>query len=214
MANEEILTQQSFRRGIVWLVDRDKHLADVIARYGPPPFWVHASGFPGLVLAVLAQQVSLESADAAYRRLLDELGSIEPGPFAALNDTTLKAIGFSRQKASYVRGLASDLIKGRLDLAALTSMDDESARSRLIQIRGVGPWTADAYLLFSLRRRDAWPPGDLALARAIQDLRGLDETPTPDAADRMAEGWRPWRAVAARILWHQYLSLRGRSAAI
>lgn len=183
-------------------------------RWGKPPFWTHAPGFPGLVLAVLSQQVSLESAQAAFTRLENRIGSVEPEEFLTLDDGTLKSIGFSRQKASYVRGMAREILGGELALETLESMGDDQVRKRLMEVRGIGAWTADTYLLFALRRADAWPSGDLALAKAIQELGGLDAMPGWDEVDRIAERWKPWRAVAARILWHAYLNQRGRIASI
>jgi DNA-3-methyladenine glycosylase II len=210
--NIKILTEETFHQAINGLSMRDAVLADVVSRWGHPPFWTHAPGFPGIVLAILAQQVSLESARAAFIKLEKAIGSVDPEAFLSLENDTLRAIGFSRQKASYVRRLAHGIISGEFDLAALASMDNDDARNRLMAIRGIGAWTADTYLLFSLRRTDAWPSGDLALAKAIQDLRGVATTPCPEEVDRIADYWKPWRAVAARILWHHYLCARGRTA--
>ncbi len=162
------------------------------------------------MLAILSQQVSLESAEAAFSKLQRQLEKVTPERFLALDDGTLRAIGFSRQKAGYVRGLAEAIVGGTLDLDEIGRMNDEAARQALIAIRGIGPWTADTYLLFALRRPDAWPSGDLALAQAIRDLRELPSLPSYPEVDDIAESWRPWRAVAARILWHFYLSERGR----
>jgi len=191
---------------------QDPDLAQAVSRWGKPPFWTHAPGFPGIVLAILSQQVSLESAQAAYTKLENAIGSINPEEFLSLDDCALRAIGFSRQKASYVRGLAQEISASEFDLDDLEAMDNELARKRLIEVRGIGPWTADTYLLFALRRSDAWPSGDLALEKAIQELKGLATIPGSEDADRIAEQWRPWRAVAARILWHHYLCERGRIA--
>jgi len=191
---------------------QDPDLAQAVSRWGKPPFWTHAPGFAGIVLAILSQQVSLESAQAAYTKLENAIGSINPEEFLSLDDSALRAIGFSRQKASYVRGLAQEISASEFDLDDLEAMDNELARKRLIEVRGIGPWTADTYLLFALRRSDAWPSGDLALEKAIQELKGLATIPGSEDADRIAEQWRPWRAVAARILWHHYLCERGRIA--
>lgn len=175
-----------------------------------PPFWTHPSGFPGIVICILGQQVSVESADAAFARLAQAVSSVRPEAFLSLDDHTLKALGFSRQKTSYVRDIAGGILAGETDLGALESLDNDRARSRLVALRGVGPWTAEAYLLFALRRADAWPTGDLALLRAIQELKGLPATPSAKEGDAIAEAWKPWRGVAARMLWYQYLSSRGR----
>jgi DNA-3-methyladenine glycosylase II len=210
--NIKTLTEETYRRSVTELSMKDSALADVVSRWGCPPFWTHAPGFPGIVLAILAQQVSLESAHAAFTKLQNSISSVDPEEFLSLENNTLRAIGFSRQKASYVRRLAHGIMAGEFDLAALASMDNHEARKRLMALQGIGAWTADTYLLFSLRRTDAWPSGDLALAKAIQELRGLAMTPCPEEADRMADYWKPWRAVAARILWHHYLCTRGRTA--
>lgn len=206
------LTSSTYRRGLSRLARGDPGLARTLSNWGDPPLWTHPRGFPGIVIAILGQQVSIESADAAFNKLQGAIGEVTPDSVLSLDDTAMKRIGFSRQKASYVRGVAQGIIDGEIDLAGLESVDNELARERLVRIRGIGAWTADTYLLFALRRQDAWPTGDLALARAIQEVRELPEMPNPKQVDTIAEDWRPWRAVAARILWHHYLCERGRDA--
>jgi len=208
----EPLTPPTYRRAVERLAAGDPVLAGVAERWGPPPFWRHPQGFAGLVHGILAQQVSLESAVTAFGKLEDALGRVEPEGFLGLDDARLRAIGFSRQKAAYVRGLAEDVATGALDLTALDAAPDDEVRRALLQVRGIGPWTADVYLLFALRRPDAWPSGDLALAVAVQELWDHPTRPGWDALDAFARRWRPHRAVAARFLWHDYLSRRGRRA--
>ena len=208
-----MLTPESYLGAVERLSEADPVLAGVVARWGPPPFWRHPEGFAGLVHGILAQQVSLESAVAAYGRLEAALGRVEPEAFLTLDDARLRAIGFSRQKAAYARGLASAIAAGALDLARLAAAPDDEVRRELLALRGIGRWTADVYLLFALRRPDAWPSGDLALAKAVQELWGLPARPGWDELDAWAERWRPLRAVAARFLWHDYLSRRGRGSA-
>jgi DNA-3-methyladenine glycosylase II len=207
----QILTEKTYYKGISELTVRDSGLAEAVLRWGNPPFWTHTPGFPGIVLSILSQQVSLESAQATFGKLGSIIDSIHPEAFLTLDDRTLRAIGFSRQKASYVRGLAHEIMGGELNLEGLESMTNDQVRKRLMNVRGIGAWTADAYLLFALRRADAWPTGDLALAIAIQELSGSSAIPDPQKVDRIADHWRPWRAVAARILWHHYLNKRGRA---
>jgi len=204
------LTEPTFAQPIAELTDRDPDLARAVARWGEPPLWTHEPGFPGLVLEILSQQVSLESANAAFAKLGRRIAPITPEGFLTLDDVTLKEIGFSRQKMGYVQGLAEAIVGGALDLDEVGRMTDGEARDALLAIKGIGKWTADTYLLFALRRPDAWPSGDLALAKAIQELRGLPSVPSYPEVDAIAEVWHPWRAVAARILWHAYLSARGR----
>ena len=125
-----------------------------------------------------------------------------------LDDAALKKVGFSRQKTAYARHLASAIVERRFRPAALDGLSDAKARAALIRLKGIGPWSADIYLLMALRRPDVWPKGDLALAVAAQGVKRLVSRPTPDELDDLAASWRPWRAVAARLLWHHYLSSR------
>ena len=175
-------------------------------QFGAPPMWARESGFSTLLHIILEQQVSLASARAAHNKLIEIASPLTPLTFLALDDSVLKAVGFSRQKTTYGRALARSIVEGLLDLDALSSMDDATVRSELIKIKGIGRWSADIYLLMVLRRPDIWPTGDLALAVAAQKLKRLPARPTPEELDEMSTAWRPWRAVAARILWHYYLS--------
>jgi len=206
----EVLTEHSFYLGVSQLTARDPGLAQIVAQSGNPPFWTYPPGFPGITLAILGQQVSSESARATFGKLENALSAVTPDAFLGLSDVALRGIGFSRQKASYVRQIASDLVAARIDLEALERVDDAKARARLMQLRGVGRWTADAYLLFALKRPDAWPSGDLALEVAVSELRGHPVRLATDAVDRIATDWSPLRAVAARMLWCHYLQQRGR----
>ena len=189
---------------------RDAELGSVVARFGPPPMWARQPGFATLVHIVLEQQVSLASAQAAFSRLGAALDPLEPEGFLRLTDAELLAIGFSRQKARYARLLAAGILAGEVDLDGLARLDDDQARAALMGITGIGPWTASIYLLMVLLRPDVWPPADIALATAIRELKGLDHPPTGDEMHALAERWRPWRSVAARLLWHHYLSVRRR----
>ncbi len=192
-------------QGIAELVRSDRLFAELKARNGDPPRWARPAGFASMVLFVLEQQVSLASAKAAFLRLHDELGVIQPAPFLSLSSDELRKMGFSRQKAGYCRGIAQQLLDGDIDFAALADLDDDEARRTLISIRGIGRWTANVFLLFVLGRPDAWPSGDRALHVAMRSSMGLDGTPDAETADAMALRWRPWRGVAAFFLWHDYL---------
>jgi DNA-3-methyladenine glycosylase II len=168
--------------------------------------WVRDEGFVTLIHIILEQQVSLASAKAAFDRLAASVSPLTPAGFLALDDAALKAIGFSRQKAGYGRHLAEEIATGRFDPESLRELDDDTARAALVRLKGIGPWSADIYLLMVLRRPDVWPAGDLALAQAAQKVKGLSSCPSPSELERLAAPWRPWRAVAARLLWHLYLS--------
>jgi DNA-3-methyladenine glycosylase II len=184
----------------------DPDLAAVHARLGVPPLWARAPGFPTLVHIILEQQVSLASAKAAFDKLCIEVDPLTPDGVLALDDETLKRVGFSRQKTVYVRYLANAIVTGALDVDALAMLPDDEVRTQLIALKGIGPWSAEIYLLMALCRADAWPAGDLALQVAAQAIKGLPARPDPVLLHELAEQWRPWRAVAARLLWHHYLS--------
>jgi len=192
------------------LIAHDAELAAIVARFGYPPLWAREASFATLVHIILEQQVSLASAKAAFDRLRAALGQIEPQGLLTLDDATLKTIGFSRQKTRYARVLAQALLDGQLDLARLSRLPDDEVRATLKQLKGIGDWTVDIYLLMALRRPDAWPVGDLGLAIAAQEVKGLGARPTPSELESLGEVWRPWRAAAARLLWHHYLSVRAR----
>jgi DNA-3-methyladenine glycosylase II len=209
MAVPAELTEEIFIQALGVLADRDPDLARILKDLGPPPMWAREPGFPTLLHIILEQQVSLASAQATYDRLLVAVAPLTPERFLTLDDAALKAIGFSRQKTVYGRHLAQAIVEGRLNLTALAALDDATVRTELLQLKGIGPWTADIYLLMALRRPDVWPTGDLALAVAVQGVKRLDLRPKPDELDAIGDAWRPWRAVAARLLWHYYLSDRG-----
>ena len=200
------LTEDGLRIGLDFLTKHDRDLGRVMAAYGPPPLWERDTGFPTLVQIILEQQVSLSSARAAFDRLNGAVSKLEPRRFLKLDDARLKEIGFSRQKSRYCRELAAAILENRFTIDALETMSDDDAREELMTLKGVGWWTADIYLLMALRRPDIWPSGDLALAKAAQQVKALDAIPDQDELGELAQSWKPWRAVAARLLWHHYLS--------
>jgi DNA-3-methyladenine glycosylase II len=203
------LTTTSLLRGVDELCTRDGAVAIVVDRFGPPPLWARPGGFSTLVRMVLEQQVSLASGRAAYDRLQTAAGGrVTPHRVAALSEADLRRAGLTRQKASYCHGLALAIVGGDLDLRAVAQLEDDAARTHLQTLPGIGPWTADIYLLMALRRPDVWPDGDLALIKGLQRLRRLRRMPTVERARRLTASWSPWRAVGARVLWHLYLSER------
>jgi DNA-3-methyladenine glycosylase II len=205
------LTHASLAIAVVELAARDEDLAGIVGRYGPPPLWDRPPGFPTLLHIILEQQVSLASAKAAFERLTVAADPLTPERFLALTDTDLLLIGFSRQKARYGRALASAVRSGSLDLEGLVDGDDDDVRRALVAIPGIGSWTSTIYLLMVLGRPDVWPFGDIALAQAVMEVKGLDRRPSVAELGQIGEAWRPWRSVAARHLWHDYLSRRVRS---
>jgi DNA-3-methyladenine glycosylase II len=200
------ITEETLARGLRFLSERDAGLAHILSELGPPPMWFREPGFPTLIHIILEQQVSLASARAAFQKLLAVATPLTPHKFLLIDDGSLKALGFSRQKIIYGRHLSKSIIEGQLDLDGLGAAGDEEARAELLKIKGIGHWTADIYLLMALRRRDIWPGGDIALAVAVQRVRRLPTRPSPSELESISGPWRPWRAVAARLLWHYYLS--------
>ena len=194
--------------GVDALSARDPDLGAVVARFGVPPLWARRPGFATLVQIVLEQQVSLASARATFGRLRDAWGDITAERFATLTAAQVRSAGVTRQKAGYCLGIAQQIIDGSLDLRRLGRADDEEAHARLVEIRGIGPWTADIYLMCALDRPDIWPAGDLALAVAAQNLLNLRQRPTLAELDQIGEQWRPWRTTAALMLWKYYRHVR------
>jgi len=188
------------------LARRDPDLARLLARDGTPPMWGRPAGFATLVRIILEQQVSLASARAVYARLRAGTGRVMPERLLALGERRLRALGLTRQKTVYVLHLAEAVRSGGLDLRALATTDDDAARAALVRLKGIGRWTADIYLLMALRRPDVWPTGDIALATTVRVVKRLRTPPSHEALARIAEAWRPHRSVAARLLWHHYLS--------
>jgi DNA-3-methyladenine glycosylase II len=205
------LNERTLVRAIERLAALDSDLAKIAAELGTPPLWDRHQGFQTLTHIILEQQVSLSSARAAFDRLLAVARPLTPERFLLLTDFELKAVGFSRQKTSYVRCLASAIIGRELDIDGLNSMDDEAVRSELMKVKGIGRWTSDIYLLMALLRPDVWPRGDLALAVAVKQVKRFKERPTEAELEAVSNAWRPWRSVAARLLWHYYLSRRAGS---
>jgi DNA-3-methyladenine glycosylase II len=199
-----------FTRTVTDLTSADPALAAIAQSHGTPALWRREPGFPSLVLFILEQQVSLASAAAAYRKVLARVGVMEPGRLLATTPEQLRTDGVSRQKDRYLRALAEAVHSGSLDLDALEGMPDEQVRARLTALPGIGRWTADVYLLACLGRPDLWPVGDRALQVAVAEALGLDAVPDQARLEELGERWRPHRSTAARLLWHGYLSRRGR----
>ncbi len=173
-------------------------------RIGYPAPRIHERGYATLLRTILGQQVSVASAASVWRKLEGALGRADdPALLAAADDAVLKGCGLSRQKLGYARGLAEEVVSGRLDLAALPA-DDEEAIAALVRIKGIGRWSAEIYLLFAEGRPDIWPAGDLAVQVEVGRLLGLPARPSERETRALAEAWRPHRGAAAIFAWHHY----------
>lgn len=200
------LNHNALGQGVSYLCKVDPDFARIVSDLGHPPLWSREPGFPTLLRIILEQQVSLASAKAAFQKLEKASGQINPERFLTFSDSDLRSFGFSRQKTKYGRALSEAIVCGRLDLEGLDQLDDAEVRRELIKIKGIGPWTADIYLLMALLRPDIWPLGDLALINAVQKIKNLPEKPAHNQLNEIVERWKPWRSVAARIAWHYYLN--------
>lgn len=211
LAVVERLDEKTFREACTLLIDEDEHLARLVERWGIPEFWRRSPGFPTLVLLILEQQVSLESGAAMYARVARLTGVVTPRNMLLAGEHKLRSIGVTRQKTAYLLDLSLRVEERDLDLDGLESLSDHEARQRLLSIRGVGPWTADAYLLSASRRPDMWPVGDRGLQVGVSEVLDMRTIPDEQELEIIADPWRPVRAAAARLIWHSYLSRRGRA---
>ena len=199
----------AMRAALDALIRQDGRLALIELAAGPLPWRTRPRGFPGLLQAIVAQQISNQAASAIWRRLSALPGAADPAALLATPEAALAAAGLSRPKVVHARALAAAVLNGLTD-PALDTLDDEQALAAITAVRGLGPWTAEVYLLFAQQRPDVFPAGDLALAAAAADLLGLPSRPSPAALRLLAEPWRPHRALAARLLWHHWRHVTGR----
>jgi len=204
------LDRRGIERGTVELGARDATFERIAADCGPPPLWLRPQSLRTLVHVVLEQKVSLVSALAVMRRVDALCPTFEARAFLDVPEAALREAGVSERKVGYCRALAAAIADGSLSLPALRRLDDREVMARLTAVRGIGPWTAGIYLTMALARQDAWPNGDRALAVGVAERWELRQVPDHPALDRMAEGWRPWRGVASRLIWHAYLARRTR----
>jgi DNA-3-methyladenine glycosylase II len=200
------------RAAIARLIAQDPDFAAIETAAGPLPWRSRPPGFPGLLQAIVAQQISNQAAAAIWGRLRAAPGALTPEGLLTLPDEVLRTVGLSRPKAAHARSLAAAFVDGRLDAAAIALMDDEPAIAAIAAVRGLGRWTAEVYLLFALGRDDVFPAGDIALAAAAAAFKGQPPRPHPKGLRPLPHTWRPGRALAARLLWHHWRHLTGRPA--
>lgn len=179
-------------------------------KLGDPPLRRHQDGFAGLARIVVGQQLSIASASAIWERVSSGIIPFDPDVLISHEETDLRSLGLSRPKIRTLRAIATATINGDICFSELPQIDEAEARKLLMSLPGIGPWSADIYMMFCLGHRDAFAPGDLALQEATRLLLGLDERPDADELQAISERWRPWRAVAARLLWADYADRRSR----
>ncbi len=207
-----IVDEGSLRDGVDALLRKDPELVGRLLDVGgPTPLRRRDPGFAGLAAIIVSQQVSVASATAILRRLEARIAPLEAARLAVATDADLRGCGLSGAKIRALRAAAAAVAAGRLDLEGLAAFDAEDAHDALLTVKGVGPWTADIFLLFCLGHPDAFPAGDLALQEAAKLALSLKSRPDAARLERIAERWRPWRGVAARMLWAYYRAVKARS---
>ncbi|HEX5654892.1 MAG TPA: DNA-3-methyladenine glycosylase 2 family protein [Chitinophagaceae bacterium] len=205
----EQFTAANFQEYCDLLSRKDKELKGVIRQYGYPPMWTRPGTFQTLVLTILEQQVSLASAYAAFKKLKQKIGRVTPEKVLSLNDAELRACYFSRQKIVYARELANAVQSRQLRLKKLAGASNDEVREQLKKIKGIGDWTVDVYLMHALQRTDLFPLGDIALVNSLKEIKKLEAHTSKEEMLAIAEPWRPYRTIAAMILWHAYIRKRG-----
>ncbi len=187
------------------LAKKDASIKQILQQYGYPPLWSRKASFETLIHIILEQQVSLASAKAALVKLKEKIGVVTPQKLLQLSDAELKACYFSRQKTVYAKCLAEVIINKQISIKDLEKLDDESVRSKLTAIKGIGHWTTDVFLMMVLHRTDLFPTGDIALMNSVKHVKQLPAHTSKEQILLIADNWRPNRTIAAFIFWHAYI---------
>lgn len=201
-------SKENFHHICHQLAQKDSDLKTIIDQYGLPPMWTRPNIFQTLILTILEQQVSLASAYAAYKKLKEKTGFVTPKKILSLSAEELRACYFSRQKIVYAKALATAIVTKKVSLKKLLLLSDDEIRAMLKQIKGIGDWTVDVYLIHALHRTDLFPLGDIALVNSLKEIKRLDKNTTKAEMLAVAELWRPYRTIATMILWHAYIKKR------
>lgn len=201
---------KNFRNGLQYLYDVCPKMRHAMDTCGRPKSRKRSPGFATLVRIIVDQQVSVQAGAAIWGRLSENLGDVTPETVISADILLLRASGLSGAKAKYVLGIAEAIAAGDLNLKSLPRCNEETVRERLTALKGIGDWTADIYLMFALGRPDIWPVGDIAIRAAAGHLMGLPERPDAETVMEIGEAWRPYRTVAAVMLWHYYKRTPGK----
>lgn len=204
----QTFSEENFQTICNQLAKQDKDLKAIINTHGHPPMWTRPATFQTLILIILEQQVSLASAYAAFKKLREKIGVVTTAKILSLTDEELRACYFSRQKIIYARELANAVESKQLQLKKLSTATDDEVRCELKKIKGIGDWTVDVYLMHCLQRTDLFPLGDIALVNSLKETKQLHHHITKEEMLAVAEPWRPYRTIAAMILWHAYIKKR------
>jgi len=198
------MNKEMIIKGLEEISRIDKEVANALPTYGYPEPRIRPAGIETFFSIVVGQQLSTHAAAAIMLRVRELLPDINTQSILAKSDEELRGVGLSKQKISYIKGLAEAIMAGSFDPDKLSDLDDEAAIKTITALKGFGPWSAEIYLMFSLQREDVFPSGDLALLIALQKLKGLDAKPSPKEAQAIIQHWSPWRSVGSLFLWHYY----------
>jgi DNA-3-methyladenine glycosylase II len=209
-----IESEADLAEGVDWLLRHEPRFAQVVDVTGLPSLRRAEGGLPGLLRIITEQMISLQAADAIWQRIARELAPLDPPSILRRRHATLMKLGLSGAKSRTFHALARAAHRGEFRVDSLDRHSDDEVIAMLVALPGIGPWTADIYVLSCLGRADAWPTGDLALQASAAHLFGLEKRPDARIMRGLAEDWRPWRSVAARLLWAHYRSLRGLPQAV
>jgi DNA-3-methyladenine glycosylase II len=210
MPSRVLSTEADLEAALAILAAADMRLAKLIDLAGRPALRRRPAGFPGLCAIICAQQLSTASAAAIWGRLVAAFDPFHHDAVRQARPAKLARLGLSRPKIKTIKAISAAISKGAIDLDALAAMEADEAHAALTALHGIGPWTADIYLLFCLGHADAWPAGDLALQEGARLAFGLKQRPAAKDMVQLAEEWRPWRGVAAHVLWNYYRAIKRR----
>jgi DNA-3-methyladenine glycosylase II len=204
----QTFNENNFKKICDKLCKIDIDLAAIIKKYGYPPMWTRPATFQTLILIIFEQQVSLASAYAAFKKLTDKIGYVTPDKILKLTDEEMRACYFTRQKMDYARGLATAIKKRKIVLSTLIHKPDEVIRQELKQLKGIGDWSVDVFLMHALQRSDLFPLGDIALVNSLRENKDLPKDFPKEKMLAIAQPWQPYRTIATMILWHDYIKKR------
>ncbi len=205
---KRIRSKKAQANALAALLEQDKSLRRIARHAGELAFNPYQGGFEALIEIIVSQQLSVAAADTIFARVKASVVPFDPATLLATSDEVLRAAGLSAPKQRHMRTIASRIQSGELDLVAIEALSYEDAHAHLVETKGIGPWTADIYLMFSLGHADAWPVADVALQAAVADALGLRRRPDSKKLAKIGERWRPWRSVAARLFWRHYRATR------
>ena len=200
----KVFKKHKSKEKIYYLVRQDKDLIDLFINFSNFGEYKRDKGFKGILQLIIEQQLSVASANAIYKKLKGKIPNISPGSFLKLKKSDLKNCGLSKQKINYLTELAKKCEKKEINFRKIHKMDDENLVQEITKIKGIGPWTAQCYMLASLNRDDVWPVADLGLMEAVKRIKKLKERPSEEDMEKISQIWRPYRSTVANVLWASY----------